>query len=129
MKLFKDNKTGIIMEGVLVPEEIDEIIINGNPARELKAASTDAALEKHVPFVEAKDGKLHVQVGEVAHPMTDAHWITNIWLEYPDGRVEKKTLLPTDAPAAVFDVEGVSGLVTVYEYCNLHGLWKKEIEL
>lgn len=129
MKLFKDVKTGTVLEGVLVPEEVTEITINGNPVVELKAGSTDAATEKHVPFVEAEDGKLNVQVGEVKHPMLDTHWITNIWVEYPDGRVEKKTLLPGEEPVAVFDVEGVSGPVTVYEYCNLHGLWKKEIDL
>lgn len=61
--------------------------------------------------------------------MLDNHYITNIWVEYPDGTVEKKTLKPGEAPNAEFDITDVNGKVTVYEYCNLHGLWKKEIEL
>lgn len=32
-------------------------------------------------------------------------------------------------PEYVFDPKGRTGKVTVYEYCNLHGLWKNEIEL
>lgn len=58
--------------------------------------------------------------------MLPAHWITNIWMEYPDGSVEKQTLFPGQEPVAVFDVKGQSGKAAVYEYCNLHGLWKKE---
>lgn len=45
MKLFKDDKTGALVEVVLAPEAVEEITINGAPARELKAGSTDAALK------------------------------------------------------------------------------------
>lgn len=129
MKLFKDDKTGIVLEAVYVPEEVEEITVNGNRARELKAGTTDAALEKHVPAVKAENGKLNVQVGEVKHPMLDEHYITDVWVEYPDGTVEKKALKPGEEPVAVFDIDGVKGTVKVYEYCNLHGLWVKEIEV
>ena len=129
MKLFKDNTTGAIVEVVLAPEAVQEITINGTPARELQAGTTDAAQEKHVPAVMQTGDELKVQVGSVAHPMLPEHWITNIWLEYPDGRVEKKTLHPGEEPVAVFDVTGEEGTVSVYEYCNLHGLWKKDVEL
>ncbi len=122
MKLFKDDTTGAIVEVVLAPEAVQEITINGTPARELQAGTTDAAQEKHVPAVMQAGDELKVQVGSVAHPMLPEHWITNIWLEYPDGRVEKKTLHPGEEPVAVFDVTGEEGTVSVYEYCNLHGL-------
>ena len=129
MKLFKDDKTGALVEVVLAPEAVEEITINGAPARELKAGSTDAALEKHVPAVEQEGDKLKVQVGSTKHPMLPEHWITNIWVEYHDGSVEKQTLNPGEEPVAVFDIAGEEGPVTVYEYCNLHGLWKKDVEL
>ena len=45
MKLFKDNTTGAIVEVVLAPEAVQEITINGTPARELQAGTTDAAQE------------------------------------------------------------------------------------
>ena len=129
MKLFKDDKSGAVLEVIFAPEEIEEVTVNGNTMRELKAGTTDAAQEKHVPAVEVDGDKVKVQVGSVKHPMLPEHWITNIWLEFPDGRVEKKTLNPGEEPVAYFDVADETGPVTVYEYCNLHGLWKKDVEL
>lgn len=82
-----------------------------------------------MPAVIKEGDKLHVQVGEVQHPMLNEHYITNIWVEYPDGTVDKTTLKPGEEPVAVFDIKDKNGKVSVYEYCNLHGLWKKEIEL
>ena len=35
-------------------------------------------------------------------------------------------LTPQDEPKAVFDLNGEKP-VAVYEYCNLHGFWKKEL--
>lgn len=127
MKLYK-GENGEVVEVIYAPEEA-EITINGKPAVELVANGVDAALEKHVPAV-AKDGdKLNVQVGEVEHPMLPEHYITTIWVEYPDGTIEKQSLVPGTKPVAVFDVADKEGTVTVYEYCNLHGLWKKEFDL
>ncbi len=37
--------------------------------------TTDAAVEKHVPVLEQKDGGWQVSVGSVDHPMTDDHYI------------------------------------------------------
>ena len=41
--------------------------------------TTDAATEKHVPVVEKIEGGYRVTVGEVEHPMTEAHSI--LWIE------------------------------------------------
>ena len=49
--------------------------------------------------------------------------------EYSDGTVDRAGLVPGMKPEYVFDSKGRTGKVTVYEYCNLHGLWKNEIEL
>ncbi len=40
----------------------------GEPFVELVAGSTDAATEKHVPFVTREGGKIIAKVGEVDHP-------------------------------------------------------------
>lgn len=98
----------------------------GKEMRVLKAGEVDAAAEKHVPAVSQDGNLLKVVVGDVAHPMLEKHYITAIWVEYADGTVDKKALIPDTAPEAVFDVTGKAGNATVYEYCNLHGLWKKE---
>ena len=90
--------------------------------KELVANTTDAAQEKHVPVVTRENGKVHVQIGSVEHPMLEEHHIEWIALE-SEGRLVFKYLKPGDKPVADF-CDAASG--TVYEYCNLHGLWKAE---
>ena len=91
----------------------------------LKANSVDAAQEKHVPAVELqRDGHIiHVQVGEVEHPLTEEHYIQWIALDV-EGRLEIHELKPGQTPATFFAGGVKSG--RVYAYCNLHGLWVKE---
>ncbi|MDD7401817.1 MAG: desulfoferrodoxin family protein [Eubacteriales bacterium] len=95
----------------------------GQEMQELKAGTTDAALEKHVPEVSRKGNTLEVQVGSVIHPMTEDHWITFIAAVQGE-KLQVVYLNPEDEPKACFQVE--DGPVEVYEYCNLHGLWKAE---
>ena len=96
----------------------------GHAMAELKANTTDAAQEKHVPIAEVKDNKIVVKVGSAAHPMTEEHLIEWIALETKKG-VEIRYLSAGEAPEAVFADNGDA--VAVYGYCNLHGLWKTEI--
>ena len=91
----------------------------------LEAGVTDAAQEKHVPVVTQGD-VIHVEVGSVAHPMEEEHFITMIVLETTHG-FQVKQLNPGEAPAADFTVAPGEEAVAVYEYCNLHGLWKAEL--
>lgn len=91
----------------------------------LEAGVTDAAFEKHVPVVTVGD-TIHVEVGSVAHPMEEEHFITAIVLETTKG-FQVKQLHPGEAPEADFAVVAGEEPVAVYEYCNLHGLWKAEI--
>ena len=94
----------------------------GQAMTKLEASSTDAAQEKHVPVITREGGKLKVSVGSVLHPMLPEHHIEWIALATED-KVEIVYLKPGMEPKAEFN-EVASG--TVYEYCNLHGLWKAE---
>ena len=85
----------------------------GEAMQLLRAGETDGAAEKHVPVVTAGE-TIHVEVGSVSHPMLEAHYITMIVLETSKG-FQVKHLQPGEEPVAV------------YEYCNLHGLWKTEL--
>ena len=96
----------------------------GDEMVELKANITDGALEKHVPAVTVDGNKVIVNVGSVDHPMIDAHYIEFIALETDKG-VQVACLNPGEAPHAEFLTADKP--VTVYEYCNLHGLWKKDL--
>ena len=97
----------------------------GEPMKELRANDTDGAKEKHVPAVTIVDGVVRAEVGSVAHPMLEEHYIGFIALETEKG-VQIKYLNPGEEPAAEFTVFDDKP-VTVYEYCNLHGLWKADI--
>ncbi|MEN6567995.1 MAG: desulfoferrodoxin [Veillonellales bacterium] len=111
------NLVGLIKQGR------GQLICCGKPMEKLEANTTDAAVEKHVPVVDRKDGKLVVKVGSVTHPMTPEHSIE--WIAVTDGHSTQRTSLsPSDKPEAVFcNRENAE----IYAYCNLHGLWKAEI--
>ncbi|MCF0260668.1 MAG: desulfoferrodoxin, partial [Erysipelotrichaceae bacterium] len=61
MKLFK-GANGELVEVLLPAGDEIKIDINGAPAEELKAGTTDAATEKHVPSVSKEGNELKVQV-------------------------------------------------------------------
>ena len=90
---------------------------------ELIPGSVDAATEKHVPVVTRSGNTLTVNVGSVAHPMLSAHFIQWIAVETNQGS-QIKYLKPETAPEAVFALADGEEALAVYEYCNLHGLWK-----
>ena len=96
----------------------------GEAMEELTANTSDGATEKHVPVVTREGNKLTVSVGSVDHPMMDAHYIMFIALETATG-FRIAYLNPGDKPAADFYAE--EPVTAVYEYCNLHGLWKTEV--
>ena len=100
------------------------IVCCGKPMEELVPNTVDAATEKHVPVVtRIDDHHIKVEVGSVAHPMTPDHHIAFIYVETEGGgiRVDLK-----DKPEAVVCTCG-SKIKAVYEYCNLHGLWKVDM--
>ena len=98
----------------------------GQKMTELVPGSTDGAHEKHVPVVSVDGSTVTVKVGEVEHPMIEAHHIQWIALQTKEG-TQIKYLQPDMKPEAVFALSADDEAVAAYEYCNLHGLWKKEI--
>ena len=111
---------------MLINKSTAEISCNGAPMKLLTANTTDAAQEKHVPVVEIEGNKISVKVGSVAHPMTDAHLIEWIYLQTKKGG-QHRYLTSADKPEATFFIAEGDTPLAVYEYCNLHGLWKAEI--
>lgn len=100
------------------------VICCGEAMGELVANTSDGAHEKHVPVVTVEGNKVVAEVGSVAHPMLPEHYIEFIVLETENG-FRIKYLNPNEEPKTTFlDDEGV---IAVYEYCNLHGLWKTSI--
>ena len=102
-----------------------QLVCCGKPMVELKANSTDAAGEKHVPQAELKGDVLSVWVGSVMHPMTEEHLIQWVYVETKKGG-QFRYFSHNDEPKAEFIIAPGDQAVAVYEYCNLHGLWKTE---
>ncbi|HHT87260.1 MAG TPA: desulfoferrodoxin [Clostridiales bacterium] len=85
--------------------------------------TVDASHEKHVPVAEIKDGVLNVKIGSIPHPMTEEHHIAWIYVEYANGG-QRKCFKVGDEPEMNFCLCENEKPIAVYEYCNLHGLWK-----
>jgi superoxide reductase len=117
-EVYKCPECGNIVE-VLVPADKDMCGFE-----QLKENTTDAATEKHVPVVEKIEGGYRVTIGEVLHPMTEAHYIQMIELITSDNEVLRKYLTPEDKPVAEFMTRATD--VYAREYCNLHGLWRSK---
>ncbi len=123
MKFYKCPVCGKII--AMVEERAVPTICCGRPMEELPVNTQDGAHEKHLPVFEVKDQIVSVKVGEVAHPMLDAHYIQWVVLETNLGN-QRKILKPGQAPEAQFALLEGEKVVAVYEYCNLHGLYKAE---
>ena len=84
MKLLKCSVCGNIVE--MIEDKGVPVMCCGKPMDELKANTTDGALEKHVPVAEIADGNLHVKVGSMEHPMLAEHYITiDVYKRQPKG--------------------------------------------
>ena len=92
--------------------------------------SDEASSEKHIPTFERRDDcTVVVRVGALPHPMTDLHHICFIWLETVHGgqiRYLTCNSVHTDEARAEF-CTCKDPVTAVYEYCNIHGLWKLEV--
>jgi len=101
-----------------------KLVCCGQPMELLEAKTADAGLEKHVPVVEKAGDKVKVKVGDVAHPMEDAHYIEWIEVVTKDGKCTR-FLKPNTAPEATFTI--TEDIVEVREHCSVHGLWTKKM--
>lgn len=117
LKFLKNTKTNEFRMTLSDDVQADEV--------ELKANSTDAAVEKHVPVIEINKNVCKVSVGSTLHPMTQEHFIDAIVLITSDKTILKK-LKPGDQPVAEFSLADKEVVNKAYAYCNLHGLWVKE---
>jgi len=122
-KFFICGRCGNIID--LVKNGGGPLVCCGKPMDELVANTTEASTEKHLPHVTKTENGIHVQVGSVVHPMEEAHHIEFIYVETKNGG-QRVNLGSGDTPEADFYFAGTRP-VAAYEYCNLHGLWKTEL--
>ena len=121
MKFYKCDVCGKIV--AMVKETAVDTICCGKPMRELIPGTTDGAVEKHVPVYKVDGNTVTVTVGSAEHPMEEKHHIEWIAIETENGN-QRKELKPGDRPCAEFALVPYDKIKSVYEYCNLHGLWR-----
>lgn len=93
----------------------------GDTMKEVIPNVVECVVEKHIPVYEKRGDTIFVKVN---HVMEEKHYIQWISMVYDNIEIVKK-LNPREEPVAEFPyVKGA----TVYEYCNIHGLWKTEVE-
>ena len=97
----------------------------GQKMTKLEAGVVEASHEKHIPVVSVENNLVKAVIGEVLHPMTEEHNIAWVYLETDKGG-QRKNLTPNSSPEVVFALADEKP-IAVWAYCNLHGLWKKDI--
>lgn len=123
MKFFKCNNDGLVIP-VTKCYAGEETI---SDVQEITPNTVEASVEKHLPVVTCSGKTVKVNVGSVAHPMTEEHSITTVILETKKGG--QYQYLPNDSqPIVHFDVADGDKAIAAYAYCNLHGLWKADID-
>ena len=123
VRFFICKHCGNVVE--FIRDKGTQLVCCGDPMKELIPNTTDAATEKHVPVATLEGDKLTVKVGSVAHPMLPEHYIE--WIAViTDKSLQRFYLDPGEKPEAVFTIADAEG-AEVYEYCNIHGLWKTSL--
>ena len=125
LKFYKCNVCGNIV--CKVEDSGMSMTCCGKQMVELKPGSTDGAVEKHVPIYEIIDNRVFIQVGKEEHPMEDYHYIEFIGIETNRG-FHIKYLKPGESPKGAFRLGDSEKLISVFEYCNLHGMFKNDAE-
>lgn len=98
----------------------------GEKMTQLVPNTEEASVEKHLPVVTVDGDKVHVEIGSTPHPMIEEHHIVWVYLQTDRGG-QRKCLEVGAQPKVTFAVCDEKP-VAVYAYCNLHGLWKTDIE-
>lgn len=121
MEFYRCKKCGKIV--AIVKDHGCPTICCGEPMSKMEANTQDGAREKHLPVYEVKDHILYVKIGEVPHPMMEEHHIE--WIAVHTNKGNKRVELKAgDAPEAMFALLEDEVVIEVFEYCNLHGLYK-----
>ena len=121
-KFYKCAHCGNVVQKVV--DNKVPVFCCGQKMEELVPGTVEASVEKHLPGVtDLGNGVPRVEVGSVHHPMLDEHHIAFVYVETERGgiRIDLK-----DEPVCEVYV-GQDRPVAVYEYCNLHGLWKVDL--
>ena len=123
VKFYICEKCGNIVQKIT--DSGVNVVCCGQKMTYLEPGIVEASKEKHIPVTSVDGNTVKAVVGSVLHPMAEEHHIAWIYLETDKGGQMKRLEFNTD-PVITFTL-GDEKPVAVYAYCNLHGLWKKDI--
>ena len=123
VKFFVCEHCGNVVEKV--EDHGVPVMCCGKKMAELVPGVVEASHEKHIPVAKVEGNLVKVSVGSVEHPMAEEHSILWVYLETDKGG-QRKNLEVGKEPVVSFALDNEKP-IAVYAYCNLHGLWKKEI--
>jgi len=130
-QIYKCSICGNIVE--VLHTGAGELVCCGQPMNLKEENIVEGVGEKHIPVVEempanvcqGKDG-VKIKIGKVEHPMEKEHYIEWIEIITEDGKRGKKFLQPGEKPEVEFFTR--VKITGARAYCNVHGLWKLQIE-
>lgn len=93
----------------------------------LRANSSDGASEKHLPVEKIDNNNLNIKISSVPHPMTEEHHINWVVIAYKNTTKRVNLKINQDPEINTLIDENDSN-ITIYSYCNIHGLWATEIK-
>ncbi len=111
--------------GILKPGN-PSLVCCGQDMILLEAKEADEGKEKHVPVIIPEGNNTMIKLGSIPHPMTNEHYFCFIEIVKKDGQSIYARLKPGEEPSAIFNIN-VMDIDAVYAYCNIHGLWKKQV--
>ncbi len=109
----------------MINESGAPIVCCGQKMTKLEPGKIEASHDKHIPEVKVEGNLVKVEVGSTRHPMAEEHFIMWVYIKTDRGG-QRKNLAPGDDPCVTFALADEKP-VAVYAYCNLHGLWMKEL--
>lgn len=124
IKVYKCNICNRIL--VLVDGDDSGLLCCNSKMEELVPKKNELAFEKHVPVINIKHNVATVTVSSTLHPMEESHHIEWIMLVTSNGN-KRVFLNKFDPPVAKFALLPDEKVIAAYAYCNLHGLWTKEL--
>lgn len=125
MKFYRCNTCGQIFS-TIVDKNITPVCCN-TQMEEIKARTNEEGLnEKHIPVYRYDKNNVIIEIGSTLHPMNDDHYIEWVVLVTNKGK-QKRELKPGNSPRVIFNLDKDENIKEIYAYCNIHSLWKKEV--
>lgn len=125
LQIYKCEVCGNLVEVLRVGG--GDLVCCGAPMTlKIEKVEEEGFTEKHLPVVEQTEKGIKVKVGQVPHPMNEAHFIEWIEVETENGKVLRKFLNPEGLAEAEFNIG--EKLIKVRSYCNLHDLWSANLK-